>query len=112
MVASSRRSSPSRFMLQEVFLGSQRGGNRPAGTSTIEVLVGADQTDSAPPARNSRAMLGTSSPPTYERGMELRPGDPAPDFELLDHKGQSLRLSSLRGRRVVLWFYPKADTPG
>jgi peroxiredoxin Q/BCP len=42
----------------------------------------------------------------------LRVGDPAPDFELDDHEGQQLRLSSLAGTRVLLWFYPKADTPG
>jgi peroxiredoxin Q/BCP len=39
-------------------------------------------------------------------------GDPAPDFELPDHDGNSVRLSDLRGRPVVLYFYPKADTPG
>jgi peroxiredoxin Q/BCP len=36
----------------------------------------------------------------------------APDFELPDQDGEPVRLSSLRGRRVVLYFYPKADTPG
>jgi thioredoxin-dependent peroxiredoxin len=39
-------------------------------------------------------------------------GDPAPDFELADQDGTPVRLSALRGRRVVLYFYPKADTPG
>jgi peroxiredoxin Q/BCP len=43
---------------------------------------------------------------------ELRPGDPAPDFTRQDHRGQTVRLADLRGRTVVLWFYPKADTPG
>lgn len=42
----------------------------------------------------------------------LKPGDPAPDFELQDHHGKLVRLSGLRGQRVVLYFYPKADTPG
>lgn len=42
----------------------------------------------------------------------LKPGDPAPDFEAADHNGNRVRLSDLRGKRVVLWFYPKADTPG
>ena len=40
------------------------------------------------------------------------PGEPAPDFELPDQDGRPVRLSELRGRRVVLYFYPKADTPG
>lgn len=39
-------------------------------------------------------------------------GDMAPDFEALDHLGEPLRLRDFRGRRVVLWFFPKADTPG
>jgi peroxiredoxin Q/BCP len=39
-------------------------------------------------------------------------GDPAPDFELPDQDGTPTKLSDLRGKRVVLYFYPKADTPG
>ena len=39
-------------------------------------------------------------------------GERAPDFDLPDQDGTPLRLSSLRGRKVVLYFYPKADTPG
>jgi peroxiredoxin Q/BCP len=39
-------------------------------------------------------------------------GTPAPDFELPDQDGDPVRLSSFRGQRVVLYFYPKADTPG
>ena len=42
----------------------------------------------------------------------LAPGDPAPDFEIPDQDGNPVRLSDLRGQRVVLYFYPKADTPG
>ncbi|HEU0305014.1 MAG TPA: thioredoxin-dependent thiol peroxidase [Gaiellaceae bacterium] len=39
-------------------------------------------------------------------------GKPAPDFELESDAGESIRLSSLLGKRVVLYFYPKDDTPG
>ena len=39
-------------------------------------------------------------------------GQRAPDFELPDQDGTPVSLSGLRGRRVVLYFYPKADTPG
>ncbi len=42
----------------------------------------------------------------------IGPGTPAPDFELPDQDGEAVRLSSLRGRTVVVYFYPKADTPG
>lgn len=42
----------------------------------------------------------------------LQEGAPAPDFEVGDHTGKIQRLSDYRGGSVVLWFYPKADTPG
>jgi peroxiredoxin Q/BCP len=42
----------------------------------------------------------------------IQAGSPAPDFELPDQDGEPVRLSSLRGRTVVVYFYPKADTPG
>ncbi len=42
----------------------------------------------------------------------LEEGAPAPDFEVQDHNGRTVRLSDFRGRNVVLWFYPKASTPG
>ncbi len=42
----------------------------------------------------------------------LQIGDTAPDFELLTDSGEPLKLSDLRGRRVILFFYPRADTPG
>jgi len=42
----------------------------------------------------------------------LKPGDTVPDFELPTDTGEPLKLSDLRGRRVVLFFFPKADTPG
>jgi peroxiredoxin Q/BCP len=44
--------------------------------------------------------------------MTLEPGTPAPDFTLPDQQGNPVSLASLRGQTVVLYFYPKADTPG
>jgi peroxiredoxin Q/BCP len=44
--------------------------------------------------------------------MALQPGDTAPDFTLQDQHGNDVSLSGLRGKTVVLYFYPKADTPG
>lgn len=44
--------------------------------------------------------------------MALKPGDTAPDFNLQDDTGEPFSLSSLKGQEVVLYFYPKADTPG
>jgi peroxiredoxin Q/BCP len=42
----------------------------------------------------------------------LEKGDLAPDFTLQDQHGDPVSLSKLRGRKVILYFYPKADTPG
>ena len=42
----------------------------------------------------------------------IETGQPAPDFELRDQDGETVTLQGLRGQRVVLYFYPKADTPG
>jgi peroxiredoxin Q/BCP len=39
-------------------------------------------------------------------------GENAPDFELPDQDGRAVRLEDFRGQRVVVYFYPKADTPG
>jgi peroxiredoxin Q/BCP len=44
--------------------------------------------------------------------MALQIGDPAPDFSLPDQDGKSITLADLRGQRVVIYFYPKDDTPG
>lgn len=42
----------------------------------------------------------------------LEPGDKAPDFTLPDQNGDPVKLSDLKGQTVVLYFYPRADTPG
>jgi peroxiredoxin Q/BCP len=44
--------------------------------------------------------------------MKLQPNDVAPAFELLDQHGAPVRLADLRGRKVLVYFYPEADTPG
>jgi peroxiredoxin Q/BCP len=43
---------------------------------------------------------------------KLQVGDDAPDFEMVSDDGQKVKLSDQRGKRVVLFFYPKDDTPG
>jgi peroxiredoxin Q/BCP len=42
----------------------------------------------------------------------LEEGSQAPDFTAKTHDGRTVRLSDFKGKPVVLWFYPKADTPG
>jgi peroxiredoxin len=46
------------------------------------------------------------------RAAMLKPGDPAPAFAVRSQFGSEVRLTDLAGKYVVLWFYPKADTPG
>lgn len=42
----------------------------------------------------------------------LSEGTQAPEFEVFDDHGETVRLSDFRGKHVILWFYPVADTPG
>ena len=64
---------------------------------------------SFPPLRNALLMLGLCSPLAAE---SLGPGSPAPDFRLHDADGAERALADFRGKWLVLYFYPKDDTPG
>ena len=44
--------------------------------------------------------------------FHLKVGDPAPDFSVLNEKGETVHLADYRGKKLVLYFYPKDDTPG
>ena len=44
--------------------------------------------------------------------MLLNVGDKAPGFSLLDSNQKSISLSDFKGQKVILWFFPKANTPG
>jgi len=43
---------------------------------------------------------------------KLKPGDPAPQFTLPDQDGKNVSLSDFKGQKVIVYFYPKDDTPG
>lgn len=43
---------------------------------------------------------------------QLNVGDPAPEFETVTDSGETVKLSDFRGKKVILYFYPKDDTPG
>ena len=75
-----------------------------------------DALEASPPrscARASRASgTSTHANTDIKRRAMLNPGDKAPDFTGRDQDGNTVKLSDLKGKPVVLWFYPKADTPG
>jgi len=50
-------------------------------------------------------------PPRHRHSM-LRVGDPAPDFSATSHTGATVSLSDYRGKKLMLWFYPRAGTGG
>jgi len=43
---------------------------------------------------------------------ELKAGDPAPNFDTVDHTGKAVSLKGLKGKNIILYFYPKDNTPG
>ena len=49
---------------------------------------------------------------TNKGTVMLKEGEAAPEFTATDHTGSTVRLSDYAGTNVLLWFYPKADTPG
>jgi cytochrome oxidase Cu insertion factor (SCO1/SenC/PrrC family) len=64
----------------------------------------------APPLGDLHCLGVTSVPASHNDMLEV--GNPAPDFTAQTDSGSSLTLSALRGKPVVLYFYPKDDTPG
>lgn len=67
------------------------------------------------PSSLQAAVWGMAARLESLRGGEVRmleEGQEAPDFTVQDHTGKLHKLSDYRGKSVVLWFYPKADTPG
>jgi thioredoxin-dependent peroxiredoxin len=67
--------------------------------------------------RNAERDAGTVGQAQWQKGAQvtddrLAPGDLAPDFTLPDADGREVGLSSLRGQRVIIYFYPAAMTPG
>jgi thioredoxin-dependent peroxiredoxin len=66
--------------------------------------------------RHKRLFSGRAPPPrrtqeSFMPAVSLKAGDPAPDFDLPTAGGGRVSLAGLRGKRVILYFYPKDDTP-
>lgn len=49
---------------------------------------------------------------TGNKGQVLTQGTPAPDFDVPDENGKRQTLKEYRGKKVILWFFPRASTPG
>gem|GEM_PF-1453982 len=56
-------------------------------------------------------MHATIASTPCKEAIVIRPGEIAPDFRLQDDRGQTVQLSALRGKPVVLFFYPQDETP-
>jgi peroxiredoxin Q/BCP len=74
----------------------------------------ASPTDSAADSASPTADTQKGQDPMFGKKKPglLAVGTAAPDFAVSDHEGNMVRLSDFSGKRVLLWFYPKADTPG
>lgn len=82
-------------------------------TRTSHVLLAAAAALLAPrAAAQAPATKPAASRPSSEKPSMLKVGDTAPDFRVPDHTGKERTLGEFRGKKVVLYFYPKADTPG
>src|SRR5437016_11139965 len=59
-------------------------------------------------------LRASAATPMYQEACmaRLEVGDRAPAFTLVDQHGEKVRLSALKGKKLVVYFYPKADTPG
>jgi len=84
----------------------------PAAARRRETTVGLPVHQELRPADIERIAAAVVEYEQAPRHGPVDVGDRAPDFELLDQDGGSVRLSDHAGRRVVIYFYPEADTPG
>jgi len=56
--------------------------------------------------------LASAPRPQYNLNLMLKEGDKAPEIKLQTDTGEPFQLSKLKGNRIVLYFFPRADTPG
>ena len=78
----------------------------------VERIVRQGDDVSATWVRDGDRLGGNRHGLTYRRSMPLKPGDKAPAIALSDQSGNTVKLSDFKGRKVLVFFYPKADTPG
>lgn len=85
--------------------GGAPAASAPAAAPPVGVPLGETVPAAAPSPSPAEATMSVPPAPLAE-------GDPAPDFEAVAQDGTSVRLSAMRGRLVVVYFYPKDETPG
>ncbi|MDB4937880.1 MAG: Thiol peroxidase, Bcp-type [Labilithrix sp.] len=83
-----------------------------ASVTIVSLCVGATacNRDAPRPDQGSATTVASGTPATTNG--EVTVGKPAPDFKAKDHNGAELELSALKGKPVVVYFYPKDETPG
>jgi peroxiredoxin Q/BCP len=93
--------TPGRMLTVDECVQARQEGSRQRGFSN-------------PPGerRIARVRMAITEPRECAVSVRLSPGDPAPDFTLLDADGNKVALADLRGQRVILYVYPAAMTPG
>ncbi|WP_437956556.1 peroxiredoxin [Sorangium sp. So ce119] len=82
-----------------------------AALAALALVAGCNEPAGAPAggAADKPAQAGASE---TAQAAPLKPGDAAPDVKLTLHDGREVALSSLQGKQVLVYFYPKDDTPG
>jgi hypothetical protein len=79
----------------------------------VPALEGVVEYDSGTSIRDvDQRLWDGAEAPHWRHEMALAVGKQAPDFTLPDQDGKPVKLSDFKGKRVVLFFYPKASTPG
>ncbi|WP_394826319.1 peroxiredoxin [Pendulispora albinea] len=108
-------------VLSVALFGCSRDATPPAGaganTTTAATEPAAASPAAATPAANSPAAKPAEAAPApvaaaAGSAAELEVGKPAPDFSAKAHDGTNLHLAALKGKSVVVYFYPKDETPG
>ncbi|MBS2019670.1 MAG: peroxiredoxin [Deltaproteobacteria bacterium] len=82
----------------------------PAPTGAAAASTAA--TPAAPPVASAAAATPSAAPSAPAAAEEIAVGKPAPDFSVKAHDGTDIKISALGGKPVVLYFYPRDETPG
>ncbi len=91
---------------------AKKAKKRTSGTATAKKTTPRSTKKTAPLSPSKKSPPATSNNRTSRRSGSLKIGSRAPAFSLPNEKGQLVKLSELKGKQVVLFFYPKDDTPG